>query len=84
MEHVRQPTAKVKLWAVALRERGLADLAVPLLDVLQVWGFVGGQFLWMLAPFLGEEAVAPFAEALEQPETLRRLQQYLIEGEAAQ
>jgi hypothetical protein len=36
--------------------------------------------LWMLAPFFGEN-LALFAEALEQPETLRQLEDYLRAGE---
>lgn len=71
-------------WAQTLASRGLADLAVPLLDVLQVWGFLGGQLLWMLAPFFGEQRLAPLATVLEQPEMLRQLQQHLLEGESPQ
>jgi len=74
------PSERIARWATVIRERGLADVALPFLDVLQVWGFVGGQLLWMLAPFLGER-LAPFAEALEQPETLRQLEDNLRAGE---
>ena len=81
MEYEHLPSKQIELWATAIQERGLADLAIPILDVLQIWGFVGGQILWMLAPFVGEKALAPFAEALEEPETLRQLQRYLREGE---
>ena len=76
------PSEKMRLWATAIQERGLVDLVTPLLDVLQVWGFVGGQFLWMITPFFGERTLAPIAEALEQPETIRQFQQYLLEREA--
>ena len=72
---------EVLLWAESLERRGLAEWLIPLLDVLQVWGFVAGQFLWMLTPFLGWRSLTVVAEALEEPETLRRLQQRLIEGE---
>ncbi len=72
---------EILLWAESLERRGLAEWLIPLLDVLQVWGFVVGQFLWMLTPFLGRHSFTAIAEALEEPETLRRLQQCLIEGE---
>lgn len=73
---------EILLWAESLERHGLAEWAIPLLDVLQVWGFVAGQFLWMLTPFLGRQSsYTAIAEALEEPETLRRLQQCLIEGE---
>ncbi len=73
--------AQIERWAVMIREHGLAEAAIPLLDVLQLWGFVGGQILWMLTPFFGKEMLAPFAEALEEPEALQQLQRYLREGE---
>lgn len=81
MEYESMPSKQIEQWAAAIQARGLADLAIPFLDVLQIWGFVGGQILWMLAPFVGENTLAPFAEALEEPETLRELQRYLREGE---
>lgn len=80
MEYERIPSERIAQWATTIRERGLADVALPFLNVLQVWGFVGGQMLWMLAPFFGE-SLAPFAEALEQPETLRQLEDHLRAGE---
>jgi hypothetical protein len=80
MEYEHVPSEQIAQWAAAIRERGLADVALPFLNVLQVWGFLGGQMLWMLAPFFGEN-LALFAEALEQPETLRQLEDYLRAGE---
>ena len=76
MEYEQVPPEQIARWAAAIRERGLADVALPVLNVLQVWGFVGGQMLWMLAPFFGE-SLTTFAEALEQPETLRQLEDNL-------
>lgn len=67
-------------WADGLRSRGLEDLGLVLVEVLQVWGFVGGQVLWMLSPLLGEAAVAPIAEALETPETLEQMRVYIAHG----
>ncbi|MBN1873326.1 MAG: hypothetical protein JXA33_03780 [Anaerolineae bacterium] len=80
MEDKRVPSAQLARWVTAIREYGLVDVALPFLDVLQVWGFVGGQVLWMLAPFFGER-LAPLAEALEQPEILRQLEDDLRAGE---
>jgi len=70
----------LKRWADVLRERGLEDLGILLIKGAQVWGFVGGQVLWMLTPFLGKMALTPLAEALETPEALNELQVYLLEG----
>ncbi len=80
MEYEHTPSERVAQWATTIRERGLTNAALPFLHVCQVWGFVGGQMLWMLAPFFGE-SLAPFAEALEQPETLRQLEDLLRAGE---
>ena len=70
----------IQRWAVQVRASGWVDLAIPLLDVLQVWGFVGAQVMWMMTPLLGTK-LARFAEALEQPETLQHLQQCLMDGD---
>ena len=80
MEYEHIPSEQIAQWATTIRERGLADIALPFLDILQVWGFVGGQMLWMLAPFFGER-LAPFAEALEHPEMLHQLEDHLRAGE---
>lgn len=74
---IEQPAEmQLQRWAAALHQRGLTGLAIPLLDLLKLWGFVGGQLLWMLSPFLGNDATT-VATALEQPETLQRLQDHL-------
>ncbi len=67
--------------ARSLRERDLADIALPLLDILRLWGFVGGQLLWMLAPFLGGERLSLAAQVLEEPDMLQQLQLYLLDEE---
>lgn len=79
MEPESLSTADMAEWAAAIERRGLTDLALPLLDVLQIWGFVGAQGLWMLAPFLGQR-LASFATILEQPELLQQFRQRLVEG----
>lgn len=72
-------STQVKSWAETIKARELTEIAVPLVAFLQVWGFVGGQLLWMLAPFVGEHTIAPYALALEQPDTLHQLHHYLVE-----
>ena len=67
-------------WCEKLRDRGLEDLALWMLDVLQVWGFVGGQLLWMVSPFFDEASLAPLARTLEQPERLESIRNCLLEG----
>jgi hypothetical protein len=67
-------------WVDALRERKLDDLAHLFIRVLQVWGYAGGQLLWMLAPFLGDSTVTPLAQALEDPEALEALHARIAEG----
>lgn len=67
-------------WCEKLRDRGLEDLALWMLDVLQVWGFVGGQLLWMVSPLFDEASLAPLARTLEQPERLESIRDCLLEG----
>ena len=74
-------STKLTHWANQLEARGLTPIAIPLLDVLQVWGFVGGQLLWMLAPLFGQSSLASLAEILEEPEMLGELQAQLIKRE---
>ncbi|MBN1486492.1 MAG: hypothetical protein JW981_02545 [Anaerolineae bacterium] len=71
----------LKDWADTLRLYKLDWFTIPLLDVMRIWGFVGSQIIWLLEPFLGEQSLTIWAEALEQPETLKALKQYLVEGE---
>jgi hypothetical protein len=68
-------------WADTLREHELVDLGLLILRTCDVWGFVGGQVLWMLVPIFGETSLAPFAETLEDPEALERLRAYLVQGD---
>jgi hypothetical protein len=72
---------KILQLAGTIKEQGLASLVIPLLDVLQVWGFVGSQLLWMAAPLIGGTSTTMLAEIMEEPGALQRLQHYLLEGE---
>ncbi len=73
------PTPNIQHWATRINTSGLTDIAIPLLDILQVWGFVGAQLMWMATPLFGSK-ITRLAETLEQPETLQQLQQYLLDG----
>jgi hypothetical protein len=64
----------------ALERRGGAELVTLIVWLLQVWGFVGGQLLWMVAPFLGEQTVGPIARVLEDPEALEALKTHTTKG----
>jgi len=76
---VRLPVTLMR-WADHLRARGLGDVASVAVDLLQVWGFVGSQILWMVTPLFGSETLAPVAESLEDPDALAALRTYLVEG----
>lgn len=81
MENQTALPASVIRWVDVLKERGLTNLALLLLDVIRVWGFVGGQLLWMVAPFFNEALLTPLAQTLEDPESFDRLRAYLLEGD---
>lgn len=74
------PTTLLR-WVDRLRERGLGAWALLMVNALEIWGFVGGQVLWMLAPFFDEASLADIAEALESPEAMHRLRAYVVEGD---
>ncbi len=78
----RSPEAEVTRWAALLERHGLVELAIPWLDVLRVWGFVGAQLLWMLSSFTSSDTLPALARALEQPDFLQALQNHLVEGGA--
>ena len=80
MEREAPLPAPLTQWVDALRARKLDDLAHLFIRGLQVWGYAGGQLLWMLAPFLGDATVTPLAQALEDPEALEALHTRIAEG----
>lgn len=80
MEREASLPAPLIQWVEALRARNLDGLALVFISVLQVWGYAGGQLLWMLAPFLGDATVTPLAQALEDPEALQALRAHIAEG----
>jgi hypothetical protein len=63
-----------------LRAHGLGDIAGSAVDLLQVWGFVGSQILWMAMPLIDRATFAPVAATLEDPDALAALRTYLVEG----
>ncbi|MFP4343963.1 MAG: hypothetical protein ACLFU8_04625 [Anaerolineales bacterium] len=58
----------------------MADLALPFLEVLQVWGLAAAQLLWMFDPLVERSDLAALALILEQPEGVERLRKRLLEG----
>lgn len=80
MQSAGQSGANLKKLAHTLRERNLTGPALVALSVLDIWGFVGAQLVWMLMPLIQTDACAEFAEVLEDPEALRQFRQYLVEG----
>jgi len=78
------PEATLQRWATILDRQGLGEFTPLLLSLLRVWGFLGSQFLWMLSPLVGGEALTSWAELLEQPDMLQQLEQRLNKGESQQ
>jgi hypothetical protein len=77
--------AELSGWVAILERWGLVGLTIPFLDVLKVWGFVGAQLLWMATPFFNgpnASSLERLAQVLEEPDTLRHLQQRLRQREA--
>jgi len=72
--------------ADALCSHGLRHPAMVGLEAGRPFGFLGGQFLWMLQPVLGlmisRRTVAQMAELLEQPSAVDRLIKNLEAREA--
>ena len=72
--------SSLQQWAESLQRRGLGEVALWMLDLLRVWGFVGGQLLWMLSPFVDDDrSLRLWAQVLEQPERFRRVRNALLE-----
>ncbi|MGC9356949.1 MAG: hypothetical protein ACP5GX_03755 [Anaerolineae bacterium] len=69
----------IQSWAEFLERKGLAELCVPFLDLLEVWGVVGAQALHMLAPFTRSAPLTSLAGVLEDPESMRQLRQSLLD-----
>ena len=67
-------------WVEAFQEYGGADLANLVVRLLQMWGFVGGQILWMASPLLGVQRIGLIAQALEDPQALEALKTRITKG----
>jgi hypothetical protein len=78
VEQKHLSSTKLEHWAEFLQAHNLVDLTTVLLDSAGVWGFVGGQIMWMLTPFFGESKLGQLAELLEDPEALQELRDYLV------
>jgi hypothetical protein len=70
-------------WIQQIRARGLEDVFGTALDVLEPFGPLGAQALWIAQPVLGlfvaREALGDLARALEEPGGVERLRQQLEE-----
>ena len=78
MEQKHLPAEKLEQWATILKAHNLADVAAVMIGGAGVWGYVGGQILWMLAPFLGGNRITPLAELLENPAALKEFRDALV------
>lgn len=78
MEQKHLPTDKLEQWSAFLKSRNLLGFASVLLSFATIWGYVGGQVLWMLTPFVGESRLKDVAEMMENPEALKELRDYLV------
>lgn len=74
-------------WISRVQERGLEQVFCTVLDVLEPFGPLGAQLIWIAQPaaqVLGRElwgeALSELAQALEEPGGVARLRQHL-EGE---
>ena len=77
MEQKHLSTDELEHWVEFLQVHNLVNLSSILLKYANVWGFVGGQILWMLTPFFGESKLKRLAEVLEDPQALQELHDYL-------
>lgn len=71
-------------WIERIQARGLEQVFCTALDVLEPFGPLGAQFIWVAQPAanligrdLWGEALAALAEALEEPGGVARLRQRL-------
>ena len=76
------PSALVR-WVDDLQMSPLGDFTVLLVKGLQMWGFVLGQALWMVAPFIEGDDLAAIADALEDEASLEALYARVVDGDAA-
>ena len=70
-------------WACSIKRHQLVDVAVPLLDVLNAGRGLALPLVWMMSPFFGPHALDSLEKALDSPDILPSLRDYLIESEVA-
>jgi hypothetical protein len=81
---VEVPLDKIYLeWARSVKQHQLVDVTLPLLDLLHVGRGVALPLVWMLAPFFRPHALDPLEKALDHPEILLDLRDYLGKSEAS-
>ncbi|MDF1512832.1 MAG: hypothetical protein P1S60_03375 [Anaerolineae bacterium] len=78
MEQKHLPPNELEHWVAYLKAHHLAGMAAVMIRSAEVWGYLGGQILWMLTPFLGETELTHLAELLENPSALHELRDALV------
>jgi hypothetical protein len=77
------PVMMTQGWIQQVRARGLEDVFGTALDVLEPFGPLGAQALWIAQPVLGlfvaRDLLGDLAQALEEPGGVERLRQQLEE-----
>ncbi|MFN8375825.1 MAG: hypothetical protein U0694_23505 [Anaerolineae bacterium] len=69
-------------WLRTIKAHGWENIFSAVLDVLEPFGALGAQALWVLQPALSilvsREALGSIAQALEEPDELQRLREELF------
>lgn len=77
--HPAEPTTPE--WVQQVRQRGLSNALGVALDVIEPFGPLGAQLLWVAQPLLGmvvsRDVLDSMAQTLEEPDGIERLRQAL-------
>ena len=77
--------AHVDRWAELLESSGLSSVALPLIEMVTAFGFLGQQALLAVEPLVREgsdEKIGKTGHLLDDPERWRRLRRRLTRGES--
>jgi len=81
---VEAPLDEIYLeWARSVKRHQLVDVTLPLLNLLYVGRGAALPLVWMLTPFFRPHALERLEEALDHPEILLSLHDYLAKSEAS-
>jgi hypothetical protein len=68
-------------WVQQVRKRGLTNVLGVALDIIEPFGPLGAQLLWVAQPLLGlvvsRDVLGSMAQTLEAPDGIERLRQAL-------